>query len=142
MNNFSIIIRPESLALTSQRSLVGVIYFQINEHQFPDGNWSDFIVILAHWVLSSSKMKDSSVDSVRFGFMDGPYELLAKRKDTDRWILFAVDRGNKKEEKLSETLSSSEIIKTIQNAALKVLSFCKEQNLVSPNLDEIHGSLS
>jgi len=142
MKSFQIIIDEDSLNITAQRSIVGVIYFQTGEKCFPEKNWSDFVVVLAHWLNSAVKMKDLRL--VKFGFMDGPFELVASRRDIkiDAWDLIGNERGSNEELQIANEISALTINKVIQKAALEILAICQKKKIVSPDLDEMRRALS
>ncbi len=144
MNIFTAVIQTNSFKLTANQSLVGVIFLRVNDKAFPEEGWSDFVVILAHWLLASSRMTDNFVNSVKFHFMDGPFELVAIRGkgDREKWDFFGFDRGCNSQENLAQGISAHDVAVILQNAANSVIEFCKMKNFNSPDIDEIRNMLT
>ena len=59
---------------------VGRIYFDFGAFQFPDQNWTDFVVVMVGvWLSDIARFQNSNTDEIKFRFMDGPYTLLIKK---------------------------------------------------------------
>ena len=71
---------PGSLSLTRQGALIGRIVTYLGDTPFPHDNWNDFLIVLAHWLRAAAKMSAAATEQVRFGFMEGPYQIDAIRK--------------------------------------------------------------
>lgn len=57
------------------------IYWWHADTAYPAPDWTDFgVVIMGWWVLAAQRLLRGSSEE-RFLFMDGPYELKAKRRD-------------------------------------------------------------
>lgn len=54
--------------------IFGTFYISINDFYFPCHEWTDLITsVLDGWLFNTLTLLDSSVDSINFFFMDGPY---------------------------------------------------------------------
>jgi hypothetical protein len=136
-----VIVGPKTISLTRQKAIIGKVCVQLDELSFPDEEWSDFFVILAHWMSSLAKGQDSKSTRIALNFMDGPYELVAQSLSGGEWELLARDRVSGREEKRIRLRSITEIIEPIYNAAKEVVVVCERQGVSSPDLDEIKWAM-
>jgi hypothetical protein len=72
--------------LEKRQNNTGEIYFVIDYHRFfPEEGWSDFVVIILSWWISSMKglMVSEAGRTYEFDFMDGTPIVFGKRLDSE-----------------------------------------------------------
>jgi hypothetical protein len=72
-------VNTETLARSTRGAITGELYLRRAEECFPDGNWSDFpVVVLAWWIDGLHKVLAGQSGSFVGHFMDGPYSFVVK----------------------------------------------------------------
>lgn len=110
-----IVIRPESIEVSSHKRATGVIYFTDNQTAFPEVGWNDFVdVLLLEWSRQLLDFVSGKQEHVTLRFMDGP---LAIRLTRDAGGCRAhFEHGNKTVVRES-TIEVAELIKSAVIAA-------------------------
>lgn len=71
-----VVIRPETIEVSSDNRVTGVIYFADNQKVFPEANWSDFVdVLLLEWSQRLLGVASGRMEQVTLRFMDGPFSV-------------------------------------------------------------------
>lgn len=85
-----------NLDRTPKGSIVGRIWFVLDEHVFPERRWSDLIVVvLGWWIEELLRTQATDETSMTLLFMDGPYSVrMREPAEGDVWsVSFLRDRG-------------------------------------------------
>ena len=81
---------------TPKGSIVGRIWFVLDDHEFPERRWSDLIVVvLGWWIEELLRAESTDETSMTLLFMDGPYSVrMREPSEGDAWsVSFLRDRG-------------------------------------------------
>ena len=71
-----VVIRPETIEVSSHNRATGVIYFADNQKVFPEANWNDFVdVLLLEWSRQLLGVASGRMEQVTLRFMDGPFSV-------------------------------------------------------------------
>ena len=71
-----IVVRPESIEVSSYKRATGIIYFADDQKVFPESNWNDFVdVLLLEWSRQLLSVVSARVEQVTLRFMDGPFSV-------------------------------------------------------------------
>lgn len=92
----TIAIDLADLERTPKGSIVGRIWFVLDDHVFPERKWSDLIVVvLGWWIEELLRAQSTDETSMTLLFMDGPYSVrMREPAEGDVWsVSFLRDRG-------------------------------------------------
>lgn len=71
--NLDLIIDVSLLRKSKKELITAPIFFDLDNFQFPENNWSDFaVVIMRWWLIAYSKLLSGCEKTVELLFMDGP----------------------------------------------------------------------
>ena len=72
MSEFQVIFDTDTLARSRSGAITGILCLKLGALSFPDGDWSDFpIVVLGWWLEALGNLRTGR--SVDLRFMDGPF---------------------------------------------------------------------
>jgi hypothetical protein len=115
-----IVIRPESIEVSSHKRATGVIYFADNQMVFPEANWNDFVdVLLLEWSRQLLGVASGKVEQVTLRFMDGPFSVGLVCEATQCRALFK--HGDKIVGSVGE-IQVADLIQSFMNAGESLLS--------------------
>jgi hypothetical protein len=71
-----IVIRPETIEISSHRRATGVVYFAADQDVFPEANWNDFVdLLLLEWSRQLLGVVSGKAEQATLRFMDGPFSV-------------------------------------------------------------------
>jgi len=71
-----IVLRPETIEVSSHKRATGIIYFADYQRVFPESTWNDFVdVLLLEWSRQLLSVLSARVEQVTLRFMDGPFSV-------------------------------------------------------------------
>ncbi|MCC5918799.1 MAG: hypothetical protein JJU02_15875 [Cryomorphaceae bacterium] len=110
---------------------VGMVYFNLNEFNFPDNQWNDRIDVLLRWWTEAAK----SEETIILNFMDGPFCL---KLDIPCNLVFFY-----KSEKLllRKSFNSQLFLDNLMCETKRFLAFCASQNFESKELVDLKSEL-
>jgi hypothetical protein len=121
----------------------GNIHLSFGNLDFPETEWSDFvIVILGWWLEAVTRLLDDGT-GVLLRFMDGPLGvMLEPTSQVDRWRATAR-RNDVPYPDLPEGMEISrlELIASLREAARTVLDECNRRGVESPDIQELATGL-
>jgi hypothetical protein len=81
MSRVSVSLNESTITLRTSGSIVGTIFFRVQDRPFPADDWSDFPIVVLGWWLEAVTSLYSGRDSCEFEFMDGPYSVVVSKID-------------------------------------------------------------
>jgi hypothetical protein len=137
--SIQVVVRPETFELSSQGSVIGVIFVRADGRSFPDDSWSDFpLVILSWWI--EHLTSDTSERAAALRFMEGPYYLEICRGDSGKLAtLSLIDEGVANPAQFPIRLADfcAEVSRAAETAATE----CGRRHWATPDLDELNRAL-
>ncbi|MDA4848906.1 hypothetical protein [Hoeflea poritis] len=128
MRNCVVKTDENSYEKKSDSLVTGIVYFEFDEHQFPEKNWSDFVIVLLGWWLTAvAKIHSNRSDAEHLEFMDGPFYIELNRIDEENVSIACFERDVSKPEYLME-FSASELFDQILDASRAALICCSKNN--------------
>jgi hypothetical protein len=136
----SIKVLLDTLEQSSGRLITGVISISLRQHVFPDSAWSDFVVTVLSWWLSSAYNLASHRDeTVICRFMDGPFGFSMELMREDCWHI-KLFRDISGSNLIAESLVDPKLVlHELLSAADKVLTACKAKNWLSDDIKELES---
>ena len=134
---FCIIVDPISLTRSARGQTTGVIYALLDDHPFPEAQWSDLIVPVLHgWTADLLGFCRGNGDAVQLHFMDGPYTLEIRRQQLGKCRISCV-RGRNAVEYVGESLPFRDVIAAFGDAAAAVIDECDRRGWTSRDIVEL-----
>lgn len=125
-NAFGINISPETLSRATSGAITGRLSVTIDGLDYPEKEWSDFIVIVLSWWIDEilSILKQES-DNAICEFMDGSYEFAIDRIDQRDWKISFVEKIKSGKRQANITINSSMVTDSLLKTSRRVLQACK-----------------
>ena len=134
---FRIVVDPTSFSRSGRGQMFGTIYASLDDHPFPEAQWSDLVVAVLHgWISDLLGLCRTNGDNVRLHFMDGPYALELRRQQSDQYGVACV-RLPDATEFVGEGLSFREVIDAFTAAAATVTAECDRRGWTSRDIVEL-----
>jgi hypothetical protein len=132
-----IIVEERSLEQHVDGTVTAVIYWQMGNWRFPDGDWNDFIVlVLRWWVQAVVRLADGSTSTEALRFMDGPFEVRLRREKDVIWFSF-VSRRRGEQIEASVQGRFQELCRTLGAATTVVLRVCRAAEMHSSEIEQL-----
>lgn len=142
MARFIVHVDPDSLEMSESGALLGRIFVRLPTGAFPDDAWSDFVVIVAHWLSTAVGLRSGQTDRGILGFMDGPYQLRIEKEQSGTFAITPEDRRGRSVHVAGEPgVQLSEIIEQLKTAASRVLEQCTLRGIETRDQSEIAEAL-
>src|SRR6266566_4616161 len=110
-----VLIRPDSIEVSSHNRATGVIYFADGQTSFPEAGWNDFVdVLLLEWIRQLLDFVFGKREQVTLRFMDGPFAVRLTRKAGGCRAHFEHGNGNVVRE---NSIEVAELIRSVVIAA-------------------------
>ena len=134
MQSVKLRVDPRSLTAAESCCIIGTIYFDFPTLQFPERNWSDFVVVLLGWWLEATRWP---ITRAELRFMDGPFVLRIAPVAGDNVVLKGIeDRGHERE--LCHCVASiKELRLEIESAAKSILEECRARKWVNEDVERL-----
>lgn len=115
----------DTLRISRDGKITGIIYFRINGSEFPDPEWNDFVIIVLRWWVEAILNLASGVEvSEDLLFMDGPYLLSVNLNDRTAEIELIEDVS--RQSLGSARVRFADLANSILCTAKEVLSSCNK----------------
>lgn len=142
MNIFNEDLMVNSLSISRNGNIFGIVFFEIDEVIFPEKLWNDFVVVILSWWLDElCVIFHKEKDAVILKFMDGPMFVRVSRYDDVLVDLdFFVDSDGSAA--LAKRIPLLQLIQCVFSAASKIYHACVESGWSVGDVDVLGVSLS
>ena len=132
-------LESQTFNLNRSGNIVGEIWFEFPDQQFPEKNWADSVsIVLAWWLEEWERFSDVKGKSAIFRFMEGPFQIEIFKKDRRQAEVSLIERGTSKMRLARRFEVQQEVIKDqLNQAAVKVLSVARSNEWSSKEINEI-----
>jgi hypothetical protein len=132
----ALFVDADSLRRTKSGAVVGTIYFRANAFEFPDGQWTDFPVVVLAWWLGALRRFRAGAAKESFEFMDGPHSVELGRSD-DNVVLTFLSTSVAPARLKTVAAKPIEVVRALTDAARLVIAVCDEKAWPSEDLEEL-----
>lgn len=139
MGSPQIRIAEESFGKTTRGLVVGVIYFDFGQYEFPEKNWSDAVaVVLEWWISALSNFLNGSASSVELRFMEGDFRISCRRTIDGEFVLECIGGG----EKIEFGCAPVEVLISALEAAVRVQMMCEKLGWESDDTEKLQHAIA
>lgn len=138
MNKIMIHIDEPSFERSKSDQVTGVIYFDLEDRQFPEKSWNDFVVVILNWWLSEiANLTSGKVDVVELLFMDGPFLLRVRKRTNLLCFVECVKQTDPQGTKYAYMVSTHDLSGNLLDVATRVKSVCSQHAWENREIDEL-----
>ena len=135
-----IVADNSSLKRSAMGSITGVIFLRGRQGAFPQGQWSDFpVVILAWWIEGLTRIVQNQKQSFAGMFMDGPY---AFRVESENGRTGQIAWGKRGEELAVGTVDVPAFLRSAIDAGRLVSEACRVQNWTDHDVKNLEEAIA
>jgi hypothetical protein len=138
---FSLTVDTQSLSRSSLGQIAGVVYADFDGIAFPDGNWSDSIVlVLIAWIDAMRTLASKPAMPTTIHFMDGPFRIELQRQG-EKVHIRALERRQRDVVKVETHAEWDTLHRTVIVASAAVLKACRQTNWQSADVDHLEQAV-
>jgi hypothetical protein len=141
-------VRAESLTLSRRGAIFGEIFITLNAHNFPDGRWNDFIVVVLGWWCEQCANLLRGRLQAELWFMDGPFFVQLQRTEDEVWAIRFLRHRAVASPGMVETepvsgladpvaISSQTFVGSVVRASEVILNECARRGWTRPEIDDL-----
>jgi hypothetical protein len=143
MKQATIEFRSKNLGQSAAGLVYGGLYLQVDEQQFPDSRWTDFVVVvLAWWCKALTEVLSGVREPIEVRFMEGPYLAMIGPKSAASIHLQLVDAGLRRRIRYEAEVQIDQLVDSALSAAGEALSECRRRNWWSKDSDELEFAIA
>ncbi len=137
-SKIKIVLGKDSLHRSTKGSITGIIYFDFGHYQFPEKEWSDFVVVIISWWLNALDQVVRGISKcIDFHFMDGPLLLRLKKDSKDILKLECIDEGKHAKVEFTSYVYLKNIFSELEIAAEELINQCKLNDWKSDDIEAL-----
>ena len=126
MQNVEIGVDADSISISTNHKVTGVIYISTDNFSFPESSWNDFIVtILIWWAEKFEELLTQDTKKSTFSFMDGPFYFEIERLTGDIVSIAFIEELDRKITHKFIYANKNEIMKSLLQTINLVIRTCK-----------------
>jgi len=138
MTQATINLAKGELARSAAGLVYGGLFVQIDEIQFPNSQWTDFVVIvLAWWCRGLSQLLGGEREQIEVRFMEGPYLAEIGPRTGPLLHLALIEAGLSRRIRREADVATDELVDSVLSAAMRVLAECKTRSWWSDDADDL-----
>jgi hypothetical protein len=142
MTEATLVLANDGFGRSAAGLVYGGLYLQIDQFQFPNPRWTDFVVVvLAWWCRALSRLLAGESAPVEVRFMEGPYLAEIASENMERVHLKLVDAGLNRRVRLEVQVSADVLIDSVLAAATRALAECKVRGWWSHDASELADAI-
>lgn len=127
-------LRYDSLDFTKHGRITGEIYASMDDVDFPEAGWNDFVDVLLMWW--SEELLNNA--NPHFQFMDGPYHIEFHDVGKEGYEMrFISSRKDPATEILKARVEKLQIFHDLHRMSKDLLRYCHEHNVSSEEVNKI-----
>lgn len=112
------------------------ICLDIDDFQFPDAKWNDFVVvILGWWLRETLSLLNGNQEEISCNFMDGPF--VFKIKNTGETFLLKLFTDKDSDSIFESNINKEIYLESLLSSAQSVILKCENNNWSSDDIKEL-----
>jgi hypothetical protein len=121
----------------------GGLYIQLDEQNFPDLGWTDFVVVvLAWWCRALTRVLEGEGSPIEVRFMEGPYLAVIGPASGETLRLALVEAGKSRRIFCEGEVLSDPLVKSVLASAELTIVECRKRDWWSKDADELVDALA
>jgi len=148
----NVAVNTESLKQSERGAILGEIFVNVGQDQFPESNWNDFVVVVLTWWCTECAALLRGTSQAELSFMDGPFFLDLQALSKDEWSVRFLRHRYAASPTMVESVPASGLpdglrirpgtfVSSVASTSDVVLTECGLRGWITPEVDELKRGL-